>query len=205
MKIVRIEPSKHKKGRILVFLQDDTLLKVTENEVLIFGLHSGLDLAEDTVQALKGAAEASDLRQTAAAMTARRMLSGQEVRRRLIKKGAEESEAEDTVQWLQELGAVDDAAYAAVLGRHYGAMGCGPGRVRQELQKRGIPRELWDEALSQLPPAEEAIRQYISAKWRPGDERMGKKIADALLRRGFSWNDIRPILREWEQDEDEIL
>ena len=205
MKIARMEPSKHKKGRILVFLQDDSLIKVTENEVLTFALRPGLDLSDETLQALKAAAESSDLRQTAAAMTGRRMLSGQEVRKRLIKKGAEENEVNDTVQWLQELGAVDDDAYAAVLGRHYGAKGYGPGRVRQELQKRGISRELWEEALSQLPPSEEAIRQYISAKWRPGDERMGKKIADALLRRGFSWNEIRPILREWAQNEDENL
>lgn len=38
MKIDRIEASKHKRGRVLVFLADGSLLKVTEQELLTFGL-----------------------------------------------------------------------------------------------------------------------------------------------------------------------
>ena len=46
MRIDRIEASKHKRGRVLVFLEDGSLLKVTEQELLTFGLRAGdtLDL-----------------------------------------------------------------------------------------------------------------------------------------------------------------
>ncbi|MFR2332502.1 MAG: RecX family transcriptional regulator [Flavonifractor plautii] len=50
--------------------------------------------------------------------------------------------------------------------RHYGAMGCGAARVRQELHRRGVPKELWDEALKQLPPPQEAIEKFLCAKLR---------------------------------------
>lgn len=197
MKIARVEPSKHINGRVLVFLEDGQLLKVTENELLQFSLRPGQELTEETLRQLQKTAEKSQWKQTAAAMAGQRMLSRKEIRDRLIKKGAEETEAEETAQWLCDLGAVDDASYAAVLVRHYAASGYGAGRIRQEFQKRGIPREMWEGALAQLPPPEEAIRAYVRTKMRTGDEKERKKIADALLRRGFGWNEIRPVLREW--------
>ena len=89
-------------------------------------------------------------------MAARQMLSKKELCRRLEKKGAAQEAAAETADWLEELGAVDDAAFAGVIARHYGALGYGARRVQQELQRRGIPRELWEEALRQLPPPQEA-------------------------------------------------
>ncbi len=82
------------------------------------------------------------------------------------KKGATEEQAADTADWLETLGAVDDEGYAGVIVRHYGAMGYGPGRVKQELHRRGVPRELWDEALAQLPPAADAVRKVVAARLR---------------------------------------
>ena len=129
-------------------------------------------------------------------MAGRRMLSRKELSDRLVKKGTERGEADELADWLEELGAVDDAAYAGVIARHYGAMGYGPARVRQELRRRGIGRDLWEDALAQLPPAEEAIEQFLRAKCKSGapDRAACKRLSDALLRRGFSWQDIRPAL-----------
>ena len=203
MKIARIEPSKHKQGRVLVFLEDGALLKITENELLHFHLQAGSELTEEELQTLKAAAGTSQLKQTAAAMAGSRMLSKREIRDRLMKKGAGEQEAQETAEWLEELGAVDDAAYAGAIARHYAASGYGSGRIRQEFLKRGISKELWEEALAQLPEPTEAIRQFVCTKMRTGDERERKKISDALLRRGFTWSDIRPVLNEWGREIEE--
>ena len=45
-RITRLEPSKHIRGRFLVFLEggEESLLKVTEEEVLRFALHTGKEL-----------------------------------------------------------------------------------------------------------------------------------------------------------------
>ena len=205
MKITRIEPSKHKKDRILVFFEDDSLLKITEAELLQFSLREGQDQSPETLAALKEAGEKSGWKATGAAMTGRRMLSRKEVKEHLIKKGAEETEAEETAAWLETLGAVDDAAYAGVIVRHYAALGYGPGRIRQEFVKRGIAKELWEEALTQLGNPGLAIEKFMAGKMRTGDKKERKKIADALLRRGFSWSDIRPVLNRWgEEIEEEV-
>lgn len=195
-RIERIQPSLHKKDRVLVYLTGGDLLRITPEELLRFDLRPGMDLAEDVLEELNRAAARSLTRQQAAEMAGRRMLSQKELSDRLVKKGTDPQEAQETAQWLADLGAVDDAAYAGVIVRHYAAMGYGPGRVRQELQRRGIPQELWDDALALLPEGEEAIERFIRSKCKgkPLDRETQRKLAAALQRRGFSWQEIRPVL-----------
>mgnify|MGYP004485464413 CR=1 FL=1 len=187
-RIERIQPSLHKKDRVLVYLTGGDLLRITPEELLRFGLRPGQELTEDVLEELRRAAARSQTRQRAAELAAGRMLSRKELSDRLVKKGADPQEAQETAQWLADLGAVDDAAYAGVIARHYAASGYGPGRVRQELQKRGVPRELWDDVLAQLPDSTDAIDRFLRRKLggRTPDRAMLKKLSDALLRRGFS-------------------
>ncbi len=205
MQIERIEKSKHKQERVLVFLEGGDLLRITGAELLRFGLYKGMDLSPELVVELQAAAQKSELKQAAARMASGRMLSKKEVRRRLAKKGADDAEAGELADWLESLGAVDDKGYAGVIARHYGGMGYGPGRVKQEFMRRGVPKELWEEALEQLPPSGEAVQKFIVSKLRGRDmtPEDGRKLAAALQRRGFSWNDIRPALNEWGQEIDE--
>ena len=205
MRIVRIENSKHVQERVLVYLEEGEPLRVTSHELLQFGLYQGMDLSPEVVVQLQNAGKRSESRVKAARLASGRMLSRRELTDKLERKGIDLDTAEETADWLEELGALDDAAYAGVIARHYAASGYGPGRVRQELQKRGIPRELWEDALSQLPDSGEAIDRFLQKKLngRTPDRAMLKKLSDALLRRGFSWSDIRPALNRLGEEIDE--
>ncbi len=188
-----------------MILEDETVLKVTERELLHFGLQRGMDLDEESVVQLKGAAEKSNARAMAAGMLGRRALSKKEVKDRLAKKGASEEDAEETVEWLEDIGAVDDAAYGRMLARYYGSRGYGSARVRQELQKRGVPRELWEVAFEELPESEGAIETIVEKKLQgrePTVENI-RKLSDMLLRRGFGWSEIRSVLRRYREDLEE--
>ena len=204
-RIERIQPSLHKKDRVLVYLTGGDLLRITPEELLRFGLRPGQELTEDVLEELRRAAARSQTRQQAAELAAGRMLSRKELSDRLVKKGADPQEAQETAQWLADLGAVDDAAYAGVIARHYAAMGYGPGRVRQELQRRGVPRDLWEDALAQLPDPEEAIDKFLTAKLRgkTPDRATLQRLSAALQRRGFQWQDIRPALARLDRDMEE--
>ncbi len=205
MKITRIENSKHVQERVLVFLEEGDPLRITGHELLQFGLYPGMDLSPQLVVQLQAAGQRSESRVKAAQLASGRMLSRKELTDKLSRKGIDPDTAEETADWLESLGAVDDAAYAGVIARHYAASGYGPGRVRQELQKRGISRELWDDALSQLPDSANAIDRFLQKKLsgRTPDRAMLKKLSDALLRRGFSWSDIRPALNRLGEEIDE--
>ena len=205
MKITRIENSKHVQERVLVFLEEGDPLRITGHELLQFGLYPGMDLSPQLVVQLQTAGQRSESRVKAARLASGRMLSRKELTDKLSRKGIDPDTAEETADWLESLGAVDDAAYAGIIARHYAASGYGPGRVRQELQKRGVSRELWDDALSQLPDSADAIDRFLQKKLsgRTPDRATLKKLSDALLRRGFSWSDIRPALNRLGEEIDE--
>ncbi len=199
MRIEKIENSKHKQERILVYLEGGELLRITGEALLRFGLQTGMDLPEATVVELRDISRQYQLRSRGAQLASSRMLSRKELTDRLQRRGATDVEAADTVDWLEELGAVNDEAYAASIVRHYGQGGYGVLRVRQELQRRGIQRSLWEEALCQLPPAEETIERVLRSrlKGRMPDRDEGRKLAAMLQRRGFVWQEIRPVLERF--------
>ena len=196
MRLDSLKPSQHKKGRFLLTLEDGALLRVTEEEVLRFRLREGQELDSETLEAIKKSADSSNTRQRAANMIASRPLSRKELTKRLVQKGSDASDAEAAVDWLAELGAVDDEAYAAALVRHYASRGYGAARIREEMHRRGVPREHWDAALGEMPDSSETLDALIQKKCKGdlSDPKERKRVCDALLRRGFSWSQVRAAL-----------
>ena len=193
MRIERLESSKHKRGRVLVFLEDGACLKITEQELLDFGLRAGDDLNEATLARLKEAAGVSNVKATAADIIGKRAMSRASLEKKLKEKGASEADARYAAEWLEAIGAINDADYAALLVRHYGEMGYGPARVRDKLYEKGVPRELWEDALEQLPEGGEQIDRFLQGKLRGRmpEEKEKKRLTDALLRRGYFWGDVK--------------
>ena len=193
MRIERIEASKHKKGRILVFLEDGACLKITEQELLDFGLRSGDELDEAALARLKEAAGVSNTRAAAADLIGKRAMSRSRLEKKLQEKGASEAEARYAAEWLEAIGALNDREYAAALARHYGGMGYGPARVREKLYEKGVPRELWEEALEELPEEGGQVDAFLRSKLRgrAPDEKEKRRLTNALLRRGFPWGEVK--------------
>ncbi len=193
MRIDRIEASRHKKGRVLVFLEDGACLKITEQELLDFGLRGGDELTPAQLAKLKEAAGVSNTKAAAADLIGKRAMSRASLEKKLRDKGASEAEARYAGEWLEAIGALNDAEYAAILVRHYGQMGYGPRYVREKLREKGVPRELWEDALDALPEAAEQIVRFLAAKLqgRAPDPREKKRLTDALLRRGYGWGDVK--------------
>lgn len=197
MRIERIEASKHKRGRVLVFLEDGACLKITEQELLDFGLRSGDELDEETLGRLKEAAGISNTRAAAADLIGKRAMSRRDLERKLQEKGGSEAEARYAAEWLEAIGALNDAEYAAALARHYSGMGYGPARVREKLYEKGVPRELWDEALEELPAGGGQVEAFLRSKLRGRvpDEKEKRRLTNALLRRGFPWGEVKAAWR----------
>lgn len=206
MRIDEVKKSERKKGRFLVRLEDGDILRVTEEELLRFGLRAGLELDGETLEAVKASVKASSAKAAAANMIGSRALSKKELTKRLIKKGNDEADAQAAADWLEDIGAVDDAGYAAALVRHYGGKGYGAARVKEELRRRGVDRELWDEALEEMPETAEILDRLIQKKCKGdlSDPKEKKRVSDALMRRGFNWGDVRAAMGRYaEMTEDD--
>ena len=196
MKIEKIERSKHEQGRILVHLEGGDLLRITEDELLHFDLYTGLDISPDTMLELQKCAARSETRVRAVNMISARPLSKKELQKRLRDKGTADADAEAAADWLEDIGALDDLAYAKTIVRHYSGSGYGEAKLRDELRRRGVPREYWDEALAAAPDPAETIARVIASKTKGGalGEKERKKLSDLMLRRGFAWRDVRAAL-----------
>ena len=108
---------------------------------------------------------------------------------KLTEKAVPEADAREVCDWLCGLGVVDVARFAALVVRHYAAKGFGERRIREELFRRGIARELWDGAMAELPETDDTVYRLLCRKLRgwDGDAAALQRARDHLLRRGYSW------------------
>lgn len=184
--------------RFTVVLADGSEIKSSLGVVAALRLFTGRDLDEEELALLRRDSSRSLARDRALELLSRRPMSRREVRGKLLQKGADEDAAEYSANWLQEHGFLNDESYAAAVARHYAAKGYGAGRVRSELGRRGVDRELRDEAVEQMPAADERLHKFIAARLKdPEDREQLRKIGAALFRRGYSREEIRTALRRY--------
>ena len=136
---------------------------------------------------------AEETRKKALSLLERRDYGSEELCAKLVEKGAEPDEARAAVRYMVRVGFIDDERYAAMVVRHYAAKGYGVGRVREELRRRKLDRELWDAALAELPEPDEAVDALLRAKLRgkAADRDTIRKAGAALVRRGFTWEAVK--------------
>jgi len=133
-----------------------------------------------------------------------RNFSEQEMFKRLTGKGESEEDAAEAVKWLKELGYINDSNYASLIVNHYAARGYGEARIKNELFKRGIPREMWDDNLSLIADPDfelsDPALEFLQKKLRNSDDKDDiRRAKDALLRRGFSYDEVNAAVNRYLQ------
>lgn len=132
------------------------------------------------------------------------------LRDRLIQGGFSEEAAEDAVAYVKDYGYINDYRYALnyILYRIHSKS---RQKIFQELQQKGISRdvasEAWEEASDLEEPDETSLlRTAIEKKCSPGDtldDKAMRRLYGYLQRRGFRMGDITAVLdelgisREW--------
>jgi len=204
MRMEELKPSKRVQGRWLAVLEDGSILRVGEGEVIDFALYAGKELTDDEAERLAAAARRTGLKEKALDLLTRKPVSRKELERKLAEWEAGEEETASICTRMEELGFLNDASYAAQVVRHYSEKGCGEHKLRDELYRRGVPRELWEDALSQATDPADAIDAFLQKKLagRQPDRKELKKVSDALMRRGYGWEDISAALRRFGAQED---
>ena len=222
MKVAKLEPSQHKPGRWLVWLEDGSLLRMGEGDVVSLRLYEGKELDEQEAAALTAAAEHSKLNERAVELLSARAMSRKELvdklctpARRKKTEGEEpdgdalsrrredlRASAEGIADRMEQLGLLNDPEYGKAVVRHYSAKGFGIRKIRDELYRRGVPKAYWEEALSELSGAEsggDVLDELVRKKLRgaePTRENL-KKVSDYLARRGFGWEEISAALERY--------
>ena len=125
-----------------------------------------------------------------------------------IKRTCDEESAEKAVERMEELGLVNDEAYAQRYARKLlYSKHMSKNAAVCELSRKGIDKELAQEILENTEVDErDQIRQVIDKKYRNlSDEKIKRRAVAALQRLGYRWDDIRSVLEEYsEEDEYEL-
>ena len=110
----------------------------------------------------------------------------------------------EVVNDLSRLGLIDDRRYAQKCAEYFLTRKLwGKYRAREEMRRRGIPSELIDEALEEYDEgSDDRLRELIEKKYarKLADENGVNKVKAALARQGFSYDEIKQVLAEYEEE-----
>lgn len=137
----------------------------------------------------------------------KRRYTKKELFERLVKKEYDPDVVNSVLDYLEELEYIDDKDYArryildAINLKKHGII-----RIRQDLMRKGIGRDIADEIYFSLDIAEkESVCELLEKKVQNvdlNDEKNINKFVGFFVRRGFSYNDVYDAIREYREKEE---
>ena len=203
MELTSLEP--RRKGLTQLYLDGEPGPKLDTEVVLLARLQPGDVLSEEELQELVERSDARRAQEKALYLLEHRSHSKRELTEKIARTAASRQAAQAAADHLEEIGLVDDRAFAETYARElfqrkrYGAR-----RVRQELARKGIDREIIDQVLALYEDQDpgEAISLVLERRypqWRQ-DERVRRRAVAALQRLGYSYEQIRSALGGLEEE-----
>lgn len=121
-----------------------------------------------------------------------RAMSRRELHDALLRREYSPEEADAAVETCMNRGFIDEAAYARLLVRRYSEKGYGKRALFPRLRAHGLDSDLISAALDELTVSDDQIDALLQKRLR-GDfsEASRNRAAAFLLRRGYSYSDIR--------------
>lgn len=195
MELTAAEP--RRKSLTQLYLDGEAAVKIDTETFLRSGLQPGDEISDEELYELVKASDERRAREKALYLLEHRNHSKKELADKIARTAASREAAQAAAEKMEELGLVDDAAFARDYARElFTRKRCGPGRVRQELRLKGIDSGIIDELLEEYSDEEQAkenIRAVLDRKYAdwPEDEKTRRRAVAALQRLGYSWEMIR--------------
>ena len=179
-------------------LEDGTVFRLYRQTVEDFLLYSGRELSDEELKNLKTTAGQMSAKMRAVRIVSASGVSKADLEHRLVQKGEAKQDAQEAVTWLTELDLLDDSKIAQQVVQKCIAKGYGLSRAKQALYEKRVPKAFWEAALADYPDQTEKILEFLRSRLKDSrDEKQLRRTMDALLRRGYSYEEIRKALNEF--------
>ena len=198
MELTAAEP--RRKGLVQLYLDGEEAVKLDREVFLRAGLRPGDQISDEELHQLILDSDARRAKEKALYLLEHRNHSKRELTEKIARTAASWEAAEAAAGQLEELGLVDDQAYARDRAREmFLRKRWGPLRVKQELRRKGIDGELIEELLEEYRQRDEgglvaengrAVLETKYSGWRE-DEKQRRRAFAALQRLGYAYTDIR--------------
>lgn len=203
MRITQITPT-DETGKREIYIDGQLFASLPADIVLSLDLRTGNEYDEAAAEQLIIRMESLRALQKAYTYLSYNALSCKKLKEKLAGAGFSDAAAEMALERLEELGLVDDTALALRLksvmqaSKHWGRR-----RASEELYKRGIASELCREVLADYEDEDALLWQleHKYARKNLADPKERQRVTAGLVRLGFSFDDIRRALREFEDIE----
>lgn len=171
---------------------------------------AGSSLSDAALEELCAASARRRAESKAVFLLSRRDLSRRELEQKLCReKGRYHAEnreaARAAAEHMEQLGYINDAAYARRLAEQFVRVKLYPKRrVADELMRRGIDRETACIAADETETDETQLALAFLAKKRytvPGSIQERRRVAGALARYGYSAETVRCALSLWQEED----
>ncbi len=203
MRIESVAAQPDRAGRYTVKFEDGAVMRLYRQTVEDFGLYSGKELEEAEIQHLQKAAGQMSAKMRAVRIVSASSVSKSDLQRRLVQKGETKTDAQQAVAWMSDLGLLDDEKTARQVVERCIAKGYGLARAKQALYEKQVPKTYWDSALSDYPDQQDKILSFLRSRLKENwNEKDLRRVTDALLRRGHSYQEIRKALQEFSENAD---
>ncbi len=119
------------------------------------------------------------------------------LRRKLLLKGFSDRMSREIVEWVQQLGYVQDSEYLRAVIRQYQERGHGPKTILWKLRAKGFSEVEVAQEIKQMLPLDmqkDTIRKVIAKRRLSTEPSARQKTVMALLRRGFNIAIINEVL-----------
>lgn len=218
--ITKITQQKRDPERYNIFLDEKYAYSVHETVLVKFGLTKGMTVENWSIDDMVYEDEIRKAFNRALHYLGFRMRSEHEVKQKLLEIGYGEAIILEAIVKLRDLGFLNDETFSkALLETQKRSSGRGPRAIQQELQRKGIDKDLQEEMLATYSEEEQIevarkVAEKEAAKNRSQSPRQKEqRIQNALLRKGYSYDIIKQALlnidleideEEWEDVTTEI-
>ena len=200
--ITKIETQKRRPHRRSVFIDGKFAFGLDDEVVAKFGLKKGQDVNEPTLKKIRLGESGNKAKETALRFLSFRRRTEKEIKDKLKQKGFDENIIKRTVEKLKEYDLINDLEFAtAWVKERLEYKPRGKKLLRQELWKKGIKKEIIDQALEESYQNEDKSAWELLEKIKNRYKNLKPQVARRrmygfLLRRGFSYETAKSSMEQ---------
>ena len=198
---MRVAALKKRRKAITAVIFDDGSELLLDSELIIIE-HIKVGTEIDNIEELKYKSDFKRAKSRALWYLSRSDHSEKALIDKLRRGGFSEQASADAVARMAELGLINDEAYAKRLAEYLTSSGISKREAEQKLIAKGISRELARAFTESDEDEKDKIKYLLEHKYskKLGDEESVKKVFAALIRKGFSYSDVKAALKDYSEE-----
>lgn len=199
MKVIALQ--NRRKGLTALKMEDGSELVLDTEITVARDIRPGIDI--DDPDALRYESDLKRAKSRALWYLSRGDHSEKALSDKLITGGFSEEASGAAVERMKELGLIDDERYAKRLAEYLSGSGISRREIYFKLVNKGIPSAIAKEAAEEDESDEcEKIKKLLRTKYsaKLETEEGVQKVFAALVRKGFSYSDIKDALRAYSEE-----